>query len=54
VSNAPSTIAETTTSTGINMSQAPLQSKSEMKEHIGPKIAAWGIVAMIIYLVIVQ
>jgi hypothetical protein len=28
--------------------------KDEVKEPIGPKIAAWGIVAMIIYLVIAQ
>lgn len=31
-----------------------MPSKEEMKDPIGPKIAAWGIVAMIIYLVIAQ
>jgi hypothetical protein len=36
------------------MESAPLQSKEEIREPIGPKIAAWGIVLMIIYLVIAQ
>lgn len=32
----------------------PMPSEKEIKDPIGPKIAAWGIVLMIIYLVIAQ
>ena len=36
------------------MNTTPMPAREEVNDPIGPKIAAWGIVLMIIYLFIAQ